>query len=96
MYNETRKKRSHISTDVSIIRTINAEGLDLSEDGMYIYTRHQFVVGSIIEVTFSLEGTKIDVTAKVVHSQPGIGIGVKFTDLHEDVADKIKSYLSRS
>ncbi len=96
MHDETRKKRSHISTDVFINRTINAEGLDLSEDGMYIYTRHQFVVGSIIEVTFSLEGTKIDVPAKVVHSQPGIGIGVKFTELHEDTADKIKSYLRRS
>ncbi len=96
MHDETRKKRSHISTDVVIIRTISAEGLDLSEDGMYIYTRQQFIVGSIIEVTFSLEGTKIDVSAKVVHSQPGIGIGVKFTELHKDIADKIKSYLSHS
>jgi hypothetical protein len=96
MHDETRKKRSHISTDVFINRTISAEGLDLSVDGMYLYTRHQFIVGSIIEVTFSIEGTKIDVSAKVVHSQPGIGVGVKFTELHKDTADKIKSYLRRS
>ena len=49
MHDETRKKRSHISTDVFINRTISAEGLDLSADGMYIYTRHQFIVESIID-----------------------------------------------
>jgi len=90
-----RKKRLHISKDVYINRTLRAEGLDLSADGMYIYTRHPYVEGSIIEVGFRLDGKEIEVLAKVVHSQPGIGCGVHFMTVREEVSEKIKDYVER-
>lgn len=90
-----RKKRLHISADVFINRTVRAEGLDLSETGMYLYTSKQFVVGSIIEASFRLDGDEINVQAKVVHSQPGIGIGVNFVDIKEETYNTIKTFLDQ-
>jgi hypothetical protein len=90
-----RKKRVHISTDVFINRTVKAEGLDLSEDGMYLYTRHQYIADSIVEVSFNLDGDKVDVAAKVVHSQPGIGCGVRFEDFKDSSLQKIKDFVNK-
>jgi hypothetical protein len=90
-----RKKRLHVSTDVFINRTVKAEGLDLSEDGMYLYTRHPYIEGSIVEVSFKLEGDAIDVSAKVVHTQPGIGCGVRFEDFKDSSLQKIKQYVDK-
>jgi hypothetical protein len=90
-----RKKRLHISADVFINRTVKAEGLDLSEDGMYLYASKQYVAGSIIEVSFKLDNEDIDVQAKVVHSQPGIGLGVQFADIKEATHKEIKTFLDK-
>jgi hypothetical protein len=90
-----RKKRLHISADVFINRTVKAEGLDLSEDGMYMYTTKRYVAGSIIEASFKLDGNEINVQAKVVHSQPGIGLGVHFVDIKEGTHKMIKNFLEQ-
>jgi len=90
-----RKKRLHISADVFINRTVKAEGLDLSEVGMYLYTRHQYLEGSLVEVSFKLDGNEIDVSAKVIHSQPGIGLGVKFEAFKDSSLQKIKDYVNK-
>lgn len=90
-----RKKRLHISADVFINRTVKAEGLDLSETGMYLYTNKQYVEGSTIEVSFMLDGKEINVRAKVVHSQPGIGLGVHFVEVKEETLKTIKGFLDQ-
>ena len=90
-----RKKRLHISADVFINHTVKAEGLDLSEDGMYLYTSKQYVAGSIVEVSFKLDGVEVDVQAKVVHSQPGIGLGVQFADIKGETHKEIKRFLDK-
>ncbi len=95
MGNIKRKKRLHISADVFINRTIKAEGLDLSETGMYLYTSKQYVEGSTIEASFMLNGKEINVRAKVVHSQPGIGLGVHFVEVKEETLKTIKVFLDQ-
>lgn len=90
-----RKKRLHITADVFINRTVKAEGLDLSETGMYIYTNKQYVVGSTIETSFKLDGDEINVRAKVVHTQPGIGFGVNFVDIKEETYNTIRNFLEQ-
>jgi hypothetical protein len=92
---DKRKRRLHINTEVYINRVYHAEGLDLSADGMYLYTRHPYVEGSIIDLRFKLGDDEIQGPAKVVHSQPGIGFGVRFTDLKEKDAEKIRDYVER-
>jgi hypothetical protein len=95
MKGKQRKKRVHIRTDVFINRILRGEALDLSADGMYIYTRHSYVVDSIIEASFKLGNSEIDVQAKVIHSQPGIGCGVNFMGLKEEVVEKVKDYVEK-
>ncbi|MGD2080269.1 MAG: PilZ domain-containing protein [Nitrospirota bacterium] len=95
MTEDQRKKRLHINTDVFINRVYHAEGLDLSSDGMYLYTRHPYVEGSIIDLSFKLGDIEIHGPAKVIHTQPGIGFGVHFTDLKEEDAEKIRDYVER-
>jgi Tfp pilus assembly protein PilZ len=92
---ERRKKiRLRIDKDVRINGSVVAEGLDLSEGGMYVYVSHNFVVGSIVDLGFSLGNEYINVSAKVLHSQPGIGFGVNFFDFPEEIKQKIESYVA--
>jgi hypothetical protein len=91
---DPRKKRVLIEEDVLINRTIRAEGLDLSEDGMYIYTQTYFLPDSIINVSFNIGGELVEVSAKIQHAQPGVGLGVKFFELPKDTLRKIREYLS--
>lgn len=95
MAKDNRKRRLHINTEVYINRVYHAEGLDISADGMYLYTRQPYVKGSIIDLSFKLGDDEIHGPAKVVHSQPGIGFGVNFTDLREEDAEKIRDYVER-
>lgn len=94
MIPKERKKRVSIQKDVVINRTVRAEGLDLSEDGMYIYTRTEFIPRSIIELSFVIDGERLDIPAIVSHAQQGIGIGVRFVDMPPEVLEKIKRFIS--
>lgn len=85
--------RMAIAKDVTINGIVRAEGLDLSETGMYIYTRGNFINGSILDIHFTLDGEAFNISAVVQHSQPGIGIGVEFRGLDGEILDKIKQYL---
>ncbi|GAB4390448.1 MAG: hypothetical protein Kow0025_22540 [Thermodesulfovibrionales bacterium] len=89
-----RKKRVKIDKEVLVTRTVRAKGLDLSEDGMYIYSKSTFIPGCIVNVSFSLDDEPLDIVAKVRHIQPGVGFGVTFCDLKESVASKIRQYLA--
>ncbi|MBI4823853.1 MAG: PilZ domain-containing protein [Nitrospirae bacterium] len=86
--------RISITKDVTINKTTKAEGLDLSEEGMYLYTTKTFITGNIIHIKFRLGNETLNLTAKVQHSQAGIGIGVNFTDLDRETLKKIKNYIS--
>jgi hypothetical protein len=92
---ERRKKiRLRIDKHVVINGSIAAEGLDLSEDGMYIYASHHFLVDSIVDLGFNLGGETVNVSAKIQHSQPGIGFGVNFFDFPEEDRQKIEAYFA--
>lgn len=88
-------ERVSVALEVKINRTVLAEGLDLSETGMYIYTKANFIPGSIIDLRFALDGEAVHVSAIVQHVQPGIGMGVKFVHLPPSEAEKIKHFVTR-
>jgi hypothetical protein len=91
-----RKKRVPLHSEVKINHLYTAEGLDISEDGMYIYSRHTFLPDSLIDLSISLGGEEFSLTAKVAHVQPGIGFGVKFPDMPRDIAEHFKSVLKKN
>jgi hypothetical protein len=87
--------RRRLEKDVIINRIYSGEGLDLSDEGMYVYSSHVFVKDSIINLDFELDGETVEVLAKISHFQPGIGFGVSFIDCPADVKEKILSYVKR-
>lgn len=91
-----RKKRVPLHSEVKINNLYVAEGLDLSEDGMYVYSRHTFLPESFIELSISVGGEEFVLSARVAHVQPGIGFGVRFPDMPKDIADHFRVLLERA
>ncbi len=90
---DRRTKRALVHKGVVINGVIKAEALDLSIDGMYIYTQFSFIAGTIFELSFKVGEDAIKAMARVQHAQPSVGIGVKFVELSAENSEKIKRYL---
>lgn len=88
-----RKKRIHITTDVLVNGQKKAEALDLSEDGMYVFTSHTFIEGISVNLEFSLDGDGYDMRAIIKHTQHGVGFGVHFSNMDEDSARRLREYV---
>jgi len=93
MEEKRKSKRFRIDESITVNHIISAEGLDVSEDGIYVYTRHTMVPRSIIELRINILGEPVVITARVEHSQPGIGFGASFQDLSPEAAGKIQNWL---
>ncbi|MBU4321358.1 MAG: PilZ domain-containing protein [Nitrospinae bacterium] len=90
---DRRTRRALVNKDVVINGVTKAEALDISIDGMYIYTQFSFIAGTIFELSFKIREDAIKVMARVQHAQPNVGIGVKFVELSAENSEKIKRYL---
>ncbi|MDP3048498.1 MAG: PilZ domain-containing protein [Thermodesulfovibrionales bacterium] len=90
---DRRTRRALVNKDVVINGVTKAEALDISIDGMYIYTQFSFIAGTIFELSFKIGEDAIKVMARVQHAQPNVGIGVKFVELSAENSEKIKRYL---
>ncbi len=88
-----RVKRVPVALPVIINRRFKAEGLDLSESGIYLYAKTTLIAGNIVELSFELDGEKLNVHAEVQHSQPGVGVGLKFIGLSKETAKKIGKFI---
>lgn len=90
---EDRKKRIRINTDVVVNGLKRAESLDLSPDGMYVFTSHTYTRGLNVNLEFALGGDSFDIRADIVHSQDGVGFGVNFVDMEESSAKRLRAYV---
>ena len=89
------KKRVLIwEEDILVNGTSKANALDISEDGMYIVTESDLPSGTVLNMAFKIHEMPIKVKAIVQHSQPGIGMGVKFIDLTGDQILLIRRYVN--
>jgi len=88
-----RKKRIRIATDVMVNGQKRAEALDLSEDGMYVFTSHTFIEGVIINLEFDLDGDGYDLRASIKHTEQGVGFGVNFVDMDAESAGRLRDYV---
>ena len=90
------KKRVLIHRDVIINGILKASALDVSETGMFINTQAELLSGAILDLSFKIGDTSITVKTVVQHSQPGVGIGVKFLNLIPEHYTIIKKFLEQS
>ena len=95
--NDSREKKRVLvwEEDILINGTSKAHALDISEDGMYIVTESDLPSGSVLDMAFKIHDTPIKVKAMVQHSQPGVGMGVKFIELTRDQLLLIRRYVDR-
>jgi len=91
---QERKKRIRVNTDVTVNGQKRAESLDLSQDGMYIFSSHTFLEGLNVNLEFELEGESYDIRANIVHAQEGVGFGVNFVDIDEPTARRLINYVN--
>jgi hypothetical protein len=88
-----RVKRALIEKDVVINNKIRGQALDISIDGMYIYTQTSFIPGTIFEIRFKIGDRIINAMARVQHAQPNVGMGVKFVEVSKEDNLRIKQYI---
>lgn len=90
---------SHALHRISLGRCDN-----ISVGGMLILTRDTFEAGSEVVVRFNLPGgAHVEATARVMHTKPGVQMGVQFVDLKEEnrraiagFVQEVKPYTRRS
>ncbi|MGA2648307.1 MAG: PilZ domain-containing protein [Candidatus Sulfotelmatobacter sp.] len=66
---------------------------DLSIGGCYVETTIPIQLASRLKVGIWLGQTKVWAEARVTHSTPGLGIGIRFTGISEPHLDQIKQFL---
>jgi PilZ domain len=85
-----RHKRSREALDVRCA-SFGLDEIFVSEDvsggGLFLKTPSPLATGSDVELSFNLspEGPEIKCSGRVVHSIPGVGMGIRFFDARGEV-----------
>lgn len=93
MKNARYLKRESISREVLINNILTGYALDISAEGMYINVIAEIKAGTPVTVNLNADGLPLVVKAIVRHSQPGVGIGIKFVGLSEVQEDRIDDFI---
>jgi hypothetical protein len=72
---------------------IRARAGDMSLGGCFIEMPNTLPKGSTIRIALWVKDTKLWARGKVVHSTPGYGIGVQFTEISEPEKVQLKRFL---
>ena len=90
---ERKKRRILLKKEISLNNIIKGYILDISEGGMYIYTQAEFIPNAVLNLNFTINGEEIKVKGSVLHTEPGVGIGIKFLNLPPEDFSYIKKFL---
>ena len=98
IYAEHRKNpryRCQSSVEIHIHGGVSfwATATDLSLGGCYVETNIPIELGSRLKIGIWLGAKKAWAEARVVHSAPGLGIGIRFTEISEPHLDLIRQFL---
>lgn len=72
---------------------IRARVGDMSLGGCFIEMPNTLPKGTVIRIALWVKDSKLWVTGKVIHSTPGYGIGVQFSEIAEQEKVQLKRYL---
>jgi CheY-like chemotaxis protein len=88
-----KKTRITIVGDVVINDSLKTKGLDISEGGMYVFTREPSEKGQHVKVSIPFKDSNLEVTAIVQHVEDGMGMGLRFFNLDEGQHAMIREYI---
>jgi hypothetical protein len=65
---------------------------DVSTSGMFINTSRQYAEGAVLNLSFclALSGVEVQARGEVRYSLPGVGVGVQFIDISENAIHSIE------
>ena len=86
-----KEKRFPIRGNILIDYKMMFKSIDISENGIYLYTGRSFEKNKVVEVTLPIKDKPLTVKARVQHNQPGIGMGLQFIDLNDKQKAIIKN-----
>lgn len=89
-----KQERLPCGLDIVINDLFFCKAFDISEGGMYVLTNQVFTPGSIVKISFVVRNTKIDIHTKVNYCHEGVGIGIIFKDLDDDLRDIINELVN--
>jgi hypothetical protein len=87
--------RLPILTDVKVDRLAVGRVTDVSARGAFVETLAPYPVGTVVTVSLRLGAEPIETAARVVFSDPGVGIGVEFIRLSTVARHRIDAGLFR-
>jgi hypothetical protein len=68
---------------------------DIGGRGCYVETFSPLAINSAIIITFWLDSEKIRASALVRTSDPGVGMGIEFTALEDDIQERLQKYIEK-
>ena len=97
-YRQRKRKRKQERLPCNITVMINdslaCEAFDIGEGGMYMLTDQPFKLGTILKISLFYGDEKIEIQSKVKYCHKGVGIGIMFIDLDNELKDKIKGFIN--
>lgn len=98
--NRRRFQRHKISFPVELrderVNTpMRVNATDISGNGCYIETVMPFAVSTSLRVEFWIDQERVSATATVRTRDPGVGMGIEFTGLREDLKQAFQAHLEK-
>ncbi len=84
-----------ISFDDSQRSHMNASATDVAGRGCYVQIMVPLPMGTKVRVKFSMGAEKIETSGVVRASDPGVGMGIEFTDLSSNIQYRLQAYLEK-
>lgn len=74
---------------------MNTNATDIGGRGCYVETLLPLPLGTQGTITFWMDDEKVQTTAVVRASDPGVGMGIEFTTLDTQVQERLQQFLDK-
>ncbi len=92
-FSENDKQRRHdrkpYSKEITLNDSLKVKAIEISEGGLYVYTKHNFNSEDVVKVSIPFKDENIELKAKVKHIQEGIGFGLDFLEVSDELLSRI-------
>jgi len=97
-YRQRKRQRKQERIQCNIVLKINnsilCNAFDISAGGMYVLTDQPFKPGAVIKISLLFRKEILEIQSKVKYCHEGVGIGIMFIDLDNELKDKIKELVN--
>jgi hypothetical protein len=80
--------------DLASASAMNARTSEICRHGCYLDMMNPFHEGTPLRIRITHQGRAVDASARVVHSQPNVGMGISFDQIEPDHDCIIEEWLS--